>query len=565
MPFRTRNIALLSILIVTATLWFGVDGIGLTGDDYQYLQSLAPIGNFGDVFRPFVSPDANPSFFRPIANLTLAFDFLLFGWNGGGYHLTNLFLHLMATLLVFFFVRNLFSLRENEAVWATLAFGIAASHEMNIVWAAARADLLSAIFVMLALIFVKKSRDENSIMLSIGAWVSFAFALLSKESTVLALPLIGILCWKSPDMRGLKIMAARFFPYLIIATLFYFYHQHFAVSIAASQPLTAEGSHSIFVFLRNAVYSLGYFVLPLDLSTATTFLTRYREAMGIACGIIAMLGIWLLFSLRRTGIYRELAWPFVFTAFTGIVLAFTFERWRLYLPSAGLVAMLAIILRHTFSRASHIVWISLLIPVGAFHVYRTLAAESDWQSGTKLLESLKQDLSGILAKIPERPVRIGFLDVPAKLGGASVMQLGKNALLIRAEADRLSEFNRKTASTDGANVDAWTAVDVYALNSSEGFYGLEIKQIASDRYLVSVPVESDIALYPATLTSNVTARRDFAMHVGDSISESASVDIVRSASFGIAKSIEVRVLDSSAVLMSFNGRSFENTRKNMAY
>jgi hypothetical protein len=233
------------------------------------------------------------------------------------------------------------------------------------------------------------------------------------------------------------------------------------------------------------------------------------------------------------------------------------------LPSVGLVAMLVIFVRHDSSRIVRIVWIALLIPLGAFHVYRALAAESDWRSSTALLDSLKQNLSGVLAKISKRPVRIGFLAIPAKLGSASVLQLGKTSLLMRTEADRLSAFNRETASTNGAQVDSWTAVDVYALDGADGFRGLQIKQIAADRYLVSVPDISNIALYPATLTSNVTARRDRAMHVGDTISDPMFVDIVRSTSFGIAKSIEIRVRDTGAVLLLFNGHSFETVRNNL--
>src|ERR1700733_2922468 len=184
MTSRTRNIALVSILVLTAAVWSGVAGIRLICDDYSYLQSLAPIANFGDVLRPFVSPDANSSFFRPVANATMALDFLLFEWSGAAFHITNLLFHLAATTLVFFFVRNIFRTTERDALWATLIFGLVASHEYNLTVDTARADVLSAIFVMLAIILANKAKDENSILISIAALTSFAFALLSKESSV---------------------------------------------------------------------------------------------------------------------------------------------------------------------------------------------------------------------------------------------------------------------------------------------------------------------------------------------------------------------------------------------
>jgi Dolichyl-phosphate-mannose-protein mannosyltransferase len=561
MTHRARNLALLSILILTASLWAGVAGIQMDGVDYQYMEALAPIHPLADIFRPFVVPDPNPSYFRPVANATMALDFFLFGWNGGAFHLTNLFLHLVATALVFFFVRTIFQLPDRYALLATFAFGIAASHESNIVWSIGRTDSLSAIFILLTLLMARRAIDKNYLVNTIAALLSFAVALLSKESAVLALPLIGALYWKSSAISDLKRTTARFFPYAAVIILFYFYHQYFTIPITESQPLTAEGSHSIVALLRNIVFALGYFFVPFDLSTATALMTRDNGTLLAACVVVVILMLWLLIRMRHTGIFRAMGGPFLFTVAMGLVLAFSFERWRLYLPSVGLVGMLAIFVRHLTSRPVRMVCFILLSFLVAFHVYRTLAAESEWRASTRLLDRLKENMSGILASIPKRPLRVGFIVVPAKLGSAPVLQLGTEAVLRRAEADRLNAFNHETASTVGVNVEVWTAVNVYALDPSEGFRNLVVTQIATDRYLVSASLKSSMILYPANLTTNVVARRDRVMAVDDSVVTPECVAIVRAVESGMAKSIEVHVRDTAATLISFNHENvFERIR-----
>jgi hypothetical protein len=543
------------VLVATAALWSGVAGIRLNSDDYQYLASLAPIQHFGDVLRPFVSHDANPSFFRPVANATMALDFMLFGWSGAAFHLTNLFFHLIATLLVFYFVRDIFALTERESLWAALLFGMMASHEYNLVVDTARADMLAAVFVMLTFILQKRGYR-------IAALASFALSLLSKEIAIMALPLLPLIFWKKSGDKTQRVRRSIMLttPYLIIAVAFYFYHAHFTESVLTSQPLTSEGAHSLAVFLRNGAYSIGYLILPLDLASATAILMHYH-ALAITVGVVLCIAvIGLVIRNRDKAFLACLLQPVAFTFVTGIVLCLTFERWRLYLPSVGAAAIIVLMVSRTSSRTIRTVLFVAMLALGAFHIYRALGAESEWRASTALRDMLQENVTSILSTIPERPVTLGMLDVPAKLGSAAVDELGQSALVTRAEADRISERNHETGTTDSVHVDSWTAVNVYALNASEGFRGLELQQIADKRYLISVPESSTIALYPATASDGI-ARRDVAFQSGDTISEPEFVDIIRSSSFGIPKSIEVRVRDTSATLLSItNAGTFERIR-----
>ncbi len=365
----------------------------------------------------------------------------------------------------------------------------------------------------------------------------------------MALPL---LLWEfySAANKNLRRSLIRSAPYILITVGFYFYHAHFSQSALQSEPLSSEGAHSILAFVRNGAYSIAYCILPLDQQSATTILMQYRIA-AFSGGIILLAAfVWFGFR-KREKVFTQVLWkPVVFAILTGIVMFFTFERWRLYLPSVGIVTIMVLMFSHVTGRAARALLLACVIPLGGFHIYRALAAQSEWRASTALRDDLKANLSGILSQVPVRPITLGMIAVPAKLGSASVMLLGQDALVTRAEADRISERNRETATTQGTNVTSWSAVDVYALDRSEGFRELQLTRITSNKFLISVPETSAIVLYPANLEDNGNPRRDQKIAVGDSVVTPEFIDIVRSVSNGTAKSVEVHVKDTSAVLLS---------------
>jgi hypothetical protein len=89
-------------------------------------------------------------FWHPLTWLSLIFDYQFYGLNAGGYHLTNLILHILSTLLLFW----LFN-RMTKAVWKSAfvaaLFALHPLHVESVAWIAERKDVLSAFFWMLTL------------------------------------------------------------------------------------------------------------------------------------------------------------------------------------------------------------------------------------------------------------------------------------------------------------------------------------------------------------------------------------------------------------------------------
>ena len=103
--------------------------------------------------------------FRPLADLTLLGDDLLFGMHAWGYHLTNLIFHLLAAALVYQLTRELirqFSIPHNSnlALISTLIFLLYAFHSEAVLWIIGRGGSLVTIFSVASLLFYLKKAQR---------------------------------------------------------------------------------------------------------------------------------------------------------------------------------------------------------------------------------------------------------------------------------------------------------------------------------------------------------------------------------------------------------------------
>ncbi len=142
-------------------------------------------------------------FYRPMANLTYAVDYWLWGLNPFGYHLTNILLHGLAATLVVVTVHAL----TTSARTGGLAGVLFAIHPLSVDTVPAisrRQDILLAIFGLLTLwLFITSyHRDSASRRLRLGAAVAYALALFSKETAIVLGPLAFLWAlFQQPSLR----------------------------------------------------------------------------------------------------------------------------------------------------------------------------------------------------------------------------------------------------------------------------------------------------------------------------------------------------------------------------
>ena len=166
-------------------------GNGFVFDDSAYLASDAVRGlALGELFG---ASWMGLELYRPLTLLSLGLDFQLFGAAPWGYHLTNVLLHAVNSLLLYALARDLFG-EDRAALWAALLY---ASHPLQtevVAWVSARGDLLASLLSLSALLAHRRRR--------VLAYLLYAGACLSKETAMIlpvALFLVdsreGIVAW----------------------------------------------------------------------------------------------------------------------------------------------------------------------------------------------------------------------------------------------------------------------------------------------------------------------------------------------------------------------------------
>ncbi len=128
---------------------------------------------------------------HPLTWLSFMFDYQLHGLNPGGYHLTNLILHILITLLLFWLFNRMTGAVWKSAFIAAL-FALHPLHVESVAWIAERKDVLSAFFWMLTLCLYVYYTEKPAIRRYLLVVFSFVCALMSKPMVV-TLPVIMIL------------------------------------------------------------------------------------------------------------------------------------------------------------------------------------------------------------------------------------------------------------------------------------------------------------------------------------------------------------------------------------
>ena len=144
---------------------------------------------------------------------------------------------------------------------------------------------------------------------------------------------------------------------------------------------------------------------------------------------------------------------------------------------------------------------------------------------------------------------------PTKLGGAGMIQLSKNFLARKAEADRMDfaglEYGKVEVPDD--TITLISDIDMYALDPAKGFGSLVIKKIGTNEYDISGN-KDEIGLFPAIGLIDGKARRDTKLEAG-AVYETygTSATIVKS-EFSFASHIKLKIRDTSAVHIYFDGK-----------
>ena len=192
-PRKQKLIVYIALTVVTLAVFWQVNHYGFVNlDDPVYVMENSHIqsGITLDGFR-WAFSTTYAEFWHPLTWLSLMFDYQLYGLNAGGYHLTNLILHILSALLLFWLFNRMTGSIWRSAFIAAL-FALHPLHVESVVWIAERKDVLSAFFLMLTLCLYVYYTEKPVIKRYLPVVFFFACGLMSKSMIVTG-PVIMIL------------------------------------------------------------------------------------------------------------------------------------------------------------------------------------------------------------------------------------------------------------------------------------------------------------------------------------------------------------------------------------
>ncbi|MDH3330276.1 MAG: glycosyltransferase family 39 protein, partial [Desulfobulbaceae bacterium] len=263
--------------------------------------------------------------FHPLTWITHIADFMLYGMDPTGHHLSNLLLHILNTLLLFLVL--------NRMTGQTLASGFAAAlfalhplHVEPVAWVSDRKDLLCGFFWISALWIYIRIAENKSLLYHLLLPAVYALGLLSK-SMMITLPLVLFVLdfWPlnrlrifpvSPEQKsfpqalGIRIVLEK-------AGLFVIAGAFVLISTRAMQDLHVEPKQLSpfwqYDFVLFITHYLQKFLWPLNLTVLYPYAENPARYLLVVGGIVLA-----IITLAAALLYKRL--PFLLTGWLWFII-----------------------------------------------------------------------------------------------------------------------------------------------------------------------------------------------------------------------------------------------------
>lgn len=406
-------------------------------DDYVYLEKAHNFG-WDKLAEILTTPALDQSassvwwapagvlpFYRPLGQLTIVLDYLLWDLNPFGFHLTNVLLHVLCTLLTWRVAIRIFG-QPICAYAAAIAFALHPIHSEAVAWISGRFDLLVCLFVLASILTYLRFTGHGR-----GRWLfaalsllCFALALGSKENA-LALPAVIFLLefarWRKSRTTARQVIAVVG-SYCAVAVLYLTARLLLFGSVLGKLPPpygldTSSPGNAMRELAWNTAHYLLDIVLciPIEPAFIPLFWREHWLLFGVAVAASAALSAWIIIIARSRAAWIGLAWLILFTA--PALLSMPGER-NIYLGAVGLAIILGgaygKLIDRTTSRTCGasaqarpqpatpaVVWRRLSLGVSALWILLGLGQEALMGRITMAGEHLYRQIQELLPDLPQ--------------------------------------------------------------------------------------------------------------------------------------------------------------------
>ncbi|MFG0250089.1 MAG: tetratricopeptide repeat protein [Phycisphaeraceae bacterium JB051] len=375
--------------------YWPVFSCGFIWDDNDYVTQNQTLRDVDGLVQIWTNPRSIPQYY-PLVHTTFWLEYQAWGLNPLGYHVVNLLLHLMVSLLWWVLLRRM----GLPCAWlAAMLFAIHPVHVESVAWITERKNVLSGVFYVLTAItywqfyLLQESKLKRRWGWYVLALCCFLAALLSKTVTA-TLPAAMVLVLWYHRKRFPKKDALLLLPFFALGITLGYYTVHVeAVHVGASGDAFDLTAIDRFLLAGRVIWVyLSKLLWPIEL---VFFYPRWpiysQTLMAWFCPIGVLAVIFMLLKNRHVwgGVWL-VGWLFFIGTLVpvlGFVNVFPMKfSWVAdhfqYLASMGILALVALLLHNLHRYAPRIGQASILLILVSLSVrtHQQLPAYRDLQS-----------------------------------------------------------------------------------------------------------------------------------------------------------------------------------------
>jgi tetratricopeptide (TPR) repeat protein len=448
---------------------------GFVFDDIQLIINNPSIRDLKNIPRMFGV--TGRYFYRPLREISYAIDYQLTGLNPMGYHLFNIFYHILSSYLIFLIAYRL-SKDQKVGLIAGLLFIAHPIQTESVAYISGRRDILTGLFFLTGFYSFLKFRESSSKKYLVLIYLSYCLSLLSKEMGV-TLPAVALLydllvpARKDTELESFSDGFKKFLemgketlkrnwlfyvgPFLM-AALFTFY------KVAIKNPSYQMGYYggslasNFLTVIGIWVFYIQKLILPLSLNVAHSFplsksLFEFRTLLSLS--ILIALFILFIYLLKRRPLYSFCGlWFFI----TLLPVSHIFPHHELlaehylYLPSFGFFVAIGLLSIDLLQRERWRPFVyGSFAALFLFYSFQTIQRNLVWKDGLTLWADAAR-------KSPDNP--------------RAKMNLGA-ALMHRGENDRAMEIFQTLSQTDKNNYVVYNNMGLIYLQRKDFDHAIE--------------------------------------------------------------------------------------------
>ncbi len=355
--------------------------------------------------------------YHPLAIVSLAIDYQFAKdnpkfknqLNPFPFHFTNILLHLITSLLVFWFVLKLFD-NFNMAVIAGLLFGVAALHVESVAWISERKDVLYSAFFVAALVGYLKYLETKKILFFALSLFLFLLSLLSKGQAVsLAVSLVAIDWYKGRKFKDIKVIYEKI-PFFLLALGFGILA---VIAQKSSDAIISAEAYPFIYRIGFAGYAYMQYIIELTIPVGFSAINPYPDIINksipayywlyLIPALASLYGFYYAIKTQKKAVAFGIAFfiinIFLLLQFLPVGSAIHADRYA-YIPSIGYVILVAALADDLIKKKRQLK-MAVFIAIGIFasvQIYATQQRSKVWKDSQSLWnDTVKKSPKAVVA------------------------------------------------------------------------------------------------------------------------------------------------------------------------